>query len=135
MIGLTLTAHGQLGICLASAFQDGRVSCHRFVSAQNDLDVKWIKLEAAAVSAGLFASDECRSRTQERVDDDVAAFGHVEQRVFQHGNRLDSGVVPQAFARVGAQARSAWIGPNIRSPATVFAELDVINVGCIALLE
>ena len=57
MFGLTLTAHGQLGICLACAFQDGWPFRYRFVSAQDDLDVERIKLEAAAASAGLFASD------------------------------------------------------------------------------
>src|SRR5450756_2466446 len=86
MFGLTLTAHGQLGICLACAFQDGWPFRCRFVSAQDDLDVERIKLEASAASAGLFASDEGRSRTEEWVDDDVAAFGQVEQGVFQHGN-------------------------------------------------
>jgi hypothetical protein len=35
------------------------------------------------VSASLFAGDECRSRTEEWVDDDVAAFGHIEQRILQ----------------------------------------------------
>jgi hypothetical protein len=54
MFGLTLTARGQLGICLASAFQDGSPFCHRFVSAQDDLELEWIKLEAAATSAGFF---------------------------------------------------------------------------------
>jgi hypothetical protein len=75
ILGLTLTAHGHLGICLACAFQDGWPFCHRFVSAQDDLDVERIKLEASAASAGLFAGDEGRSRTEEWVDDDVAAFG------------------------------------------------------------
>src|SRR5450759_4684687 len=48
---------------------------------------------SAAASASLFGSEECRSRTEEWVEDDVAAFGDIEQRVFQHGNRLDGGVV------------------------------------------
>jgi len=135
MFGLTQTPHGQLGICLACAFQDGWPFRYRFVSAQDDLDVEWIKLEAAAASAGLFASDEGRSRTEEWVDDDVAAFGKVEQGVFQHGKRFDSGVFLQPFARFGAHTGGTRIGPDIRSPATVLAELDVINVGRVALLE
>ena len=45
----TLTAHGQLGKCLASAFQDGQSFRRRFVSAQDDLDVEWIKLKPAAM--------------------------------------------------------------------------------------
>ena len=134
MFGLTLAARGQLRICLTRAFQDRDLSCHRFVSAQDDLDVEWIQLDAAAASAGLFAGDERRSRTEEWFDDDVAAFAHIEQRIFQHGNRLDGRVVLQSIARFGAQA-SARIGPNIRSRTPLLAALDVIKVGCPSLLE
>ena len=59
--GLTLTADGEIGICLASVFHDSRPFCHRFESAKNDVDIEWIKLEAPAVPAGLFAGDERRS--------------------------------------------------------------------------
>jgi hypothetical protein len=65
MFRLTLAAHGQFDMCLTCAFQDRYLSCHRFVSAQDDLDVEWIQLEAAAASAGLFGADERRSRTEE----------------------------------------------------------------------
>ncbi len=129
MFGLTLTAYGQLGKCLACAFQDGWPFRCRFVSAQDDLDVERIKLEASAASAGLFASDEGRSRTEEWVDDDVATFGQVEQGIFQNGNRLDGGVVLQSFARFGAPARGAWIGPDIRPPATVVLSENFIRPG------
>ena len=100
MFGLTLMAYGQLDKCLACAFQDGWLFCHRFESAQDDLDIKWIKLEAAATSAGLFASNKRRSRTEEWIEDDVAAFGHVEQCVLQHGNRLHGRVMLQSFTRL-----------------------------------
>ena len=72
LVRLTLTAHGHLYECLACAFQDGWPFRQRFIAAQDDLDVKWIELETAAMPAGLFAGDECRSRTEEGVDDDVA---------------------------------------------------------------
>ena len=93
MFGFQLAARSKFSIRLTCAFQDRCLSCHRFVSPQNDLDVKWIELDAAAASAGLFAGDERRSGTEEWIDDDVAAFGHIEQRIFQHGNRLDGGVM------------------------------------------
>ena len=85
--------------------------------------------------AGLFAGDECRSRTEEWVDDDVATFTHVEQRVFQHGNRFDGGVVLPPLPPFGRQAISTRIGPDIRSSATILAALDIINVGGIAFFE
>jgi hypothetical protein len=37
MLSLMLAARGQFGICLACVFQDRGLSCHRFVSAQDDL--------------------------------------------------------------------------------------------------
>jgi hypothetical protein len=40
MFGLTLAARGQFDICLTCAFQDLFLSCHRFLSAQNDFDAK-----------------------------------------------------------------------------------------------
>src|SRR4029077_14872675 len=132
MFGLMLAAHGQFDICLTGAFQDRCLFRHCFVSAQDDLDVAWIPLDAAAASAGLFAGDERRSRTEEWVDDDVAAFAHIAQRIFQHRNRLDGRVVLQSLAPFGAQA-SAWIGPNIRSRTPLLAALDVTDVGCPSL--
>jgi len=135
MFGFELTARGQFGICLARAFQDRGLSCHCLVAAQDDFDVAWIELNAATASTGLFASDQRRSRTEKRVDDDIAAFGYIEQRVFQRGNRFDGRVVLPAFARLSAQARSGRIGPEIRSPTPLLAALDVINVGCRSPLE
>ena len=74
MFDLTLTAHGHLPKCLACALKDGWLFSHRFVAVQDDLDIAWIELEPAAMPAGLFAGDECRSRTEEWAEDDVEWF-------------------------------------------------------------
>src|SRR5262245_53866944 len=111
MLGFKLAARSKFSIRLACGFQDRCQSCHRFVTAQDNLDVEWVQLDAATGSASLFAGDESRSRTEEWVDDDVAAFGHIEQRIFQHGNWLGGRVVLQSIARFGVQA-GARMGPN-----------------------
>jgi hypothetical protein len=80
-LGLTLTAGGQIDICFAGAL-NGWLYCHCLVAAQNHLDIARIKLKAAAAAASLFACNECRSQTEEWVDDDIAALGHVEKRIF-----------------------------------------------------
>jgi hypothetical protein len=40
MFCLTLPARGQFDICLTCPFQDRCLSCHRFLSAQDDFDGK-----------------------------------------------------------------------------------------------
>ena len=77
-------------------------SRHCLVPAQDDIDIERVKLNTAAASACLFGSDERRSRTEEWVEDDVAAFGHIEQCIFQHGNRLDGGMILKTFSSFGA---------------------------------
>ena len=38
------------------------------------------------------------------VEDNIAPFGHVEQRIFQHANRLDGGVILKTLSSFGARA-------------------------------
>ena len=46
LVRLTLTTHGHLYKCLACALKDGWLFRHRFLSAQDHLDVEWIYLDA-----------------------------------------------------------------------------------------
>src|SRR5262249_51391970 len=82
-----------------------------------------------------FSSDKRRSRTEEGIEHDIAALSHVKQRVFYHGDRFDGGMVQTTVSSFGANAGGAWIVPNIRAPTTVLTELDIIDVGCIAMLK
>ena len=77
-------------------------SRHCLVPAQDDIHIERVKLDTAAASACLFGSDERRSRTDEWVEDNIAPFGHVEQRIFQHANRLDGGVILKTLSSFGA---------------------------------
>jgi hypothetical protein len=61
IFGVTLPAFCELGVGLARAFQDAGSSRHRLVSAQDNINMERIELEAAAASAGLFGSDERRT--------------------------------------------------------------------------
>src|SRR5262245_63926980 len=125
----------QFGICLACGFQDGWSSRHCLVTAQHNIDMERVEFEAAAASASALSSDKRRSRTEERIEHDVAALSQVKQCVFYHGDRFDGGVVPKTFSSFGADAASAWIVPNIRAPTTVLTELDIIDVVCSAMLK
>src|SRR5205823_14853809 len=129
IFGVTLPAHRQFGICFACAFQDGWPPRYRLVSAQDDIDIQRVELEAAAASASAFGSDERRSRTEEWVEDDVAAFGHIEQRVFQHGNGLDRGVMLETYSIFLTYSGVVRIGLDGRAPVTVLGALVTVEVG------
>jgi hypothetical protein len=58
-----------------------------------------------------------------------------EERILEHGGRLDRRVVLQATAGVRAQGRGAEIGPDVRSAAALPPEFDVVDVGRVAFLE
>jgi len=110
-------------------------SRHCLVPAQDDIHIERVKLDTAAASACLFGSDEHRSRTDEWVEDNIAPFGHGEQRIFQHANRLDGGVILKTLSSFGAHAGGTGVSPDVRAPVTVLAEFDIIAVGGFAFLE
>jgi hypothetical protein len=66
-------------------------------------------------------------RAEEWVDDDVAAIAEVEEGVLEHSGGLDARMVLEAPTVVGTERRGR-IGPNVRAPATAFAQFDVVDV-------
>jgi hypothetical protein len=53
-------------------------SRRRVISAEDDIDIEWVELEAAAVPASLYGCDECRTRTDDWAEHDVTPLGHIE---------------------------------------------------------
>ena len=100
----------------------------KFIPTDDDVDIERIELDAAANAASLLGGDEGRARAEERVDDDVAPVGQVQQRVLDHRGRLDGRMVLKAWGGVGAKRGGAGIGPDVRAPAPAFAELDLVDV-------
>jgi hypothetical protein len=60
--------------------------CARFrlVSSDNDIDVKWIELDAAAYPPGFLGGDQGRPRAKEGIENNLATVRQVDQRVLQH---------------------------------------------------
>src|SRR5215467_12453249 len=56
----------------------------RLVASNNDIDVEWIELDAAAHPPGILGSDQGRPRAEEGVQNNLAAVCQVDQRVLQH---------------------------------------------------
>ncbi len=86
---LSLASRRQLAEALAGFDQDSGIARRGLVATDDHVDIKRIEFDAAADSAGLLGRDEGRARAEERVDDNVAPVGEVQQRVLEHGGRLD----------------------------------------------
>src|SRR5271167_2672802 len=69
------------------------------------------------------------------VKDDVPSMAEVEERVREHGDGLDRGVLPKSATGVGAERRSSGIGPDVGAPTAALAQLDIVHVSLDPLLE
>ena len=124
----SLPARREVHEPFAGLHERRRNSGRRFKATNNDVSIERIEFDAATDSAGLMGGHECRSGTQEGIDDDVAPVAKVQKGVFEHRGRLDRRVVLKAAAGVGAKRRSARIRPDVRAPAPPLAELDIVDV-------
>ena len=120
---------------LAGLDENRGLAGRRLIAPDDHVDVERIELDAATDASGLFGGDESRARPKEGVDDDIAAVGEVEERVLEHCGWLHCRMVLKTTASIGAKGRGSRIGPDIRAPATAFAELNVVDVLGYALLE
>jgi hypothetical protein len=79
------------------------VARRRFIASNDHVNTERVEFDAAADAAGLAGGDECRSGAKKRVDDDVAAIREIQERVLEHGGRLDCRIVFEASSGVGAE--------------------------------
>lgn len=77
-------------------------SCGR-VTAHDHIDVQRVEFDTSAQTLGLLGGNESRAGAEERINHDVAAIAEIEERVLQHGDRLDGWVILEAAAGVGAE--------------------------------
>ena len=66
---------------LAGAVEGSRAPGRGLIPAQDDIDVERVELDAEAASAGSLGGDEGRAGAKERVEDEVAAVGDVEEGI------------------------------------------------------
>src|SRR5580658_2689166 len=122
------TSRCQLTENLAGLHEDRGLAAGRLVATHDDVDVERIELDTAADAAGFLCGDEGRPGPEERVQHDVASVGKVEERVLDHCGRLNRRMVLEASARVRAQRGGAGISPDVRAPAALLAEFDIVDV-------
>ena len=63
------------------------------VTTDDHIDVERIELDSATDAAGLVGGDEGRTGAEERVDNDIAAIGEIEESVLEQGGGLDCRMV------------------------------------------
>jgi hypothetical protein len=56
----------------------------RLIASDNDIDVEWIELDAAAHPPGILRGDESRPGAKEGVENNLATVCQVDQRILQH---------------------------------------------------
>src|SRR5450432_238372 len=83
--------------------QDRLTARFGLITSDDNVDIKWIDFYSATSPAGALCRDECRARAQEGIEDNLAADGHVEERVHQHRRRFDRRMIFRALARIGAE--------------------------------
>jgi hypothetical protein len=111
------------------------IACRRLVAPYDHVNVERVELDPATDAASGLGGDEGRAGAEERVNDDVATIGKVEERVLEHGGWLDGRVILEPSGGIGAERRGARISPDVRAPATAFTEFDVVDVRSGAVLE
>jgi hypothetical protein len=87
-----------------------------------------------AASAHALRRDHAGAAAEEGIENDVAPSGAIQNGVGDQPHRLDRGMQGQQIPLIAGRAR-AWIVPNVRAIATVFAEEYVVAVRGAAVLE
>src|SRR5262249_20201973 len=68
----------------ASVGENNGCARFRLIASNNDVDVEWIELDAAAHPSSILGSDQGRPRAEKRVENNLATVCQVDQRVLQH---------------------------------------------------
>ena len=105
-----------------------RASGVRLPATNDHVAIERVELEPVASPPGPLAGHQGRAAAEKRIEDDVAATRHVENRVSDHRRRLDrrmQGGEMSLFARP-AKARAYGIGPDVAAVPAIGAQLDVV---------
>src|SRR6185312_8702740 len=109
-----------------------------FLPASNRcIHVKRINLDTAAEATGALAGHQCRAAAHEWIEHDGTAVRAVEDGVGQHLDRLHRRMNLEEITLLPAASEviNSSIWQDIGPVATEFAEQNIIDVRCIAVLE
>ena len=114
----------ELAMCLVAG---------RALPALNDgVDIQGVEFGAVTSPVGTFGRQERRSAPQERVNDNIVAFGRIQDRVGDQQDRLHGGVQLQSLMREIICPR---VVPDVSPIPPETAELDIVQMRFFAIPE
>lgn len=101
------------------------------------IDVKRVDFDAVASAPRLFAGDQSRAAAEEGIEHNLTPHRTIQNRIRHQSDRFDRWMHGQevALLRPTTEIVDARVIPNICPVASVFAELDVIAVRHLSVLE
>jgi hypothetical protein len=76
---------------LAGVGENNNSAGCRLIAPDDDIDVEWIELDAAAHPPGILGGDKSRPGAEEGVENNFATVCQVDQRILQHCGRFTVG--------------------------------------------
>src|SRR5580704_12953449 len=109
----------------------------RLPAVDDRIDIAGVELQPVAAPAGALGGDQRRATAEKGVEHDVATGRAVEDRVSDHGHRLDRRMQRQENALLAAAGEGVGPGmvPDIASIAPKLAEQDVVAMPVAAVFE
>jgi hypothetical protein len=98
------------------------------------IDIERVNFETIAAPADTLSGEDGRAGADEWIKDNIAAARNISQRVRNHRHRLLCRVHCLVIKMASTGCGEAAILPNIRSIATVAAQLYVVDVPSVAIL-
>ena len=69
---------------LASVGENYGYACCRLITPNDDIDLEWIELNAAAHPTGILGGDQGRPGVEEGIENNLTTVCQVDQRILQH---------------------------------------------------
>src|ERR1700730_5461594 len=99
-------------------------------SADYGIHVTRVELHAVANPTSSFCSNDSRSASEERIENQIAARRAIHNGVRYERNRLDRGMYGEqvTFVRRPGKGVGPWVVPDVAARAAESAQLDVVAI-------
>ena len=97
-------------------------------AVEGDIYIAWIDLQTISPPPGALGGEKRRARTEEAVENDIAAVGGVQDGVGNEADGFDRRVLRQQCIAFLAETVDPRVRPDIGAVASMSAQLDVIDV-------
>src|SRR5271165_2500791 len=136
MMDLHIVA-GEIVEALSGRGMDGMVTGVALPAPDGCVDINGIELDAMADAANPLGSNQGRAAAHEGIENHIAAAGAVKDRICDHGHRLHRWVQSEKITLLALSPEVGYPGiiPDVGSVTAILAELDIVPVRGLAMLE